>query len=200
MALSMGARSLQWNNAEQMYETIDSIPRGEVPWNVIRVCFTGTILEPVPPKWKTEVYELYVRDVRSLMHMLLGSPAFHSEFAALLYRQFYRHGSCIFSNLMSADWAWKQCVSLLLHTEMLLTHTQLRIHWPKILQITDQCWYQSLLEVTRQQSQSQLGIKISTLFTSLLVIWQTLPATVIYLGWRWEPSFQYQKVCREIFR
>ena len=105
-----------------MYETIDSIPRGEVPWNIVRVQYNGPISEPVPPKWKTELYEFYVRDVRSLIQMQLRCPAFRTEFTASPYRQFNCRGSRVFSNLMSADWSWKQCVSQFsIYSNFLLT-------------------------------------------------------------------------------
>jgi len=103
MSQSTGAKPPQWQSAAEMYETIDSIPRGKVPWTVIRVRYTGPVTEPVPPKWKMEEYEFYVHDVRSLIQMQLRSPTFRAEFAALPYHQFNCGGSRIFSNLMSAD-------------------------------------------------------------------------------------------------
>ncbi|KAJ3833133.1 hypothetical protein F5878DRAFT_719544 [Lentinula raphanica] len=89
-----------WVNADQLYETIDAIDdinyQGHRP--------------PVPPTWMTQKYTLLIRDIRALFHYQMRMKDFDdSQFNKVPYRQFNKQGKRVRSNIMSADWAWKQC-------------------------------------------------------------------------------------------
>ncbi|KAJ3966017.1 hypothetical protein EV361DRAFT_1028835 [Lentinula raphanica] len=89
-----------WVNADQLYETIDAIDdinyQGHRP--------------PVPPTWMTQKYTLLIRDIRALFHYQMRMKDFDdSQFNKVPYRQFNKQGERVRSNIMSADWAWKQC-------------------------------------------------------------------------------------------
>ncbi|EDR13606.1 uncharacterized protein LACBIDRAFT_322663 [Laccaria bicolor S238N-H82] len=56
----------------------------------------------------TETYELCTRDSRALLHHQLSATDFNGNFNYVPYQQFNEKGSQVWSNLMSADWAWKQ--------------------------------------------------------------------------------------------
>lgn len=104
-----------WANAKELYATIDAVKQGDAPWKVYEVRYSGPL--PVgkpPPKWMTETYELCMRDVRQVLHNQLATPDFKDHFNYSPYQQFDSEGKQVWSNLMSADWAWKQAVCALI--------------------------------------------------------------------------------------
>ncbi|KDQ49560.1 hypothetical protein JAAARDRAFT_186918 [Jaapia argillacea MUCL 33604] len=56
----------------------------------------------------TETYELCTRDARLVLHNQLATPAFKNQQNTRPYRQFNKAGRRVYSNLMSADYAWNQ--------------------------------------------------------------------------------------------
>ncbi|KAJ7106760.1 hypothetical protein C8R44DRAFT_545237, partial [Mycena epipterygia] len=96
-----------WRNAKDLYDTIDTIQHGDMPWKVYQITYTG-VRPPVPPKWMTETYELCTRDSRLVLQQQLSTPDFKDKIDYSPYRQFDGEGKRVWSNLMSGDWAWKQ--------------------------------------------------------------------------------------------
>jgi hypothetical protein len=99
-----------WVNSDDLYATIDAIQRGDAPWKVYKVRYQGPLPPCTPPKWMTETYELCTRDSRLLLHQQLETTHFKDQINLSPYRQFDAHQQRTWSNLMSADWAWKQVV------------------------------------------------------------------------------------------
>ncbi|KAL0565589.1 hypothetical protein V5O48_016435 [Marasmius crinis-equi] len=99
-----------FNTAQEMYQTIDDIPDINVPWETLEIQYNGP-RPPVPPLWMTQTYKLVKRDVQQLFHEQMKEPGFFSPstFNKTPYRQFNQQGERVRSNIMSADWAWKQC-------------------------------------------------------------------------------------------
>ena len=61
-----------------LYETIDSIQLGDLPW----ICFIVKYNGPLPvtaPTWMMTEYEVWCCDVRLLMHGQLANPDFDGE-------------------------------------------------------------------------------------------------------------------------
>ncbi|TFK72006.1 hypothetical protein BDN72DRAFT_855779 [Pluteus cervinus] len=106
-SLFASGRVAPWSNAQEMYETIDSIQHGPAPWKVYHFRYQGE-LPPNPPKWMMETYELCVRDSRQLLHFQLATPTFRDDIHYTPYQQFDQDGGRVWSNLMSGDWAWEQ--------------------------------------------------------------------------------------------
>ncbi|EIW78065.1 hypothetical protein CONPUDRAFT_34808, partial [Coniophora puteana RWD-64-598 SS2] len=98
----------RWQNTKDMYETIDQIGVGGVPWHIYKVRYQGSIPSNSPPKWMSQTYELCVRDTRAVIHEQLASPEFKEHINYSPYRHFNHDGKRVFSNLMSGEWAWKQ--------------------------------------------------------------------------------------------
>jgi hypothetical protein len=98
-----------WRNAKDLYDTIDAIQHGDMPWKVYQITYTGP-RPPVAPKWMTETYELCTRDSRLVLQQQLATPEFKDKIDYSPYRQFAGNGQRVWSNLMSGDWAWKQAV------------------------------------------------------------------------------------------
>ncbi|KAM6491500.1 hypothetical protein JOM56_013069 [Amanita muscaria] len=85
--LSSGGNTnnVPWRNVQDMYLTIDKIREGHVPWK-----------------------RTYFQDLRLLLHEQLSSPDFRDLFDYVPYHLFSDAGDHYWSNLMSAEWAWKQ--------------------------------------------------------------------------------------------
>ena len=49
---------IPWANAQDMYNTIDSIKEGPSTWKTVKIQYTGSHLHGTPPKWMSETYEL----------------------------------------------------------------------------------------------------------------------------------------------
>ncbi|KAH7906149.1 hypothetical protein BJ138DRAFT_1016682 [Hygrophoropsis aurantiaca] len=97
-----------WCVTNELYDTIDKIQAGDAPWKVYKIRYTGPLPPGTPPKWMTETYDLCTRDTRQVLQNQLMAPEFKGAMNLAPYRQFNQSGHRIWSNLMSADWAWKQ--------------------------------------------------------------------------------------------
>jgi hypothetical protein len=99
-------------NHSDVYNTIDAIPVGSVPWQKFEVSYTGTRPETVLP-WMDQTYKVYFRDPRQLFLNILANPTFADHFDYTPMQIFGMNGSRRYENFMSGDWAWKQAVGLL---------------------------------------------------------------------------------------
>lgn len=97
-----------------VYNTIDAIPMGGVPWQDFTVSYNGPRPETNVPPWMEQTYEVYFRDPRQLFLNMLANPIFADNFDYTPKQTFNTEGSRQYENFMSGDWAWNQAVSLLL--------------------------------------------------------------------------------------
>ena len=104
-----GDENLPWSSAQDMYATIDAIQEGNAPWKTVKFRYNGPHTEN-PAKWMLETYELCTRDSRLVLHQQLSTASFSGQIDYVPFRQFNGSGDRIWSNLMSADWAWAQAV------------------------------------------------------------------------------------------
>ncbi|KAJ6517769.1 hypothetical protein DFH09DRAFT_1332086 [Mycena vulgaris] len=65
-----------WENAADLYATIDGIQHGDAPWTTSRIRYTGPLPPGAPPKWMTQDYELCTRNLRDVLHNQLSTPTF----------------------------------------------------------------------------------------------------------------------------
>lgn len=100
-----------WSNAASLYQNIDAIEHGDLPWTTFKIQYQGPRPPGIPPKWMTETYELCARDSREVLRHQLATTQFEGKFDRVPYRQFDSKDQRVWSNLMSADWAWSQAVS-----------------------------------------------------------------------------------------
>lgn len=96
---------------QDMYETIDQIKDGDIPWESFDVCFNGDIAAGDTTAWKHSKYEVWFRDPRLLLHAQLSNPDYAKEmdFAPKEVRN--EKDSRRYQDFMSGDWAWRQAVS-----------------------------------------------------------------------------------------
>ncbi|KAJ6540708.1 hypothetical protein B0H19DRAFT_1313483 [Mycena capillaripes] len=99
---------IPWKNADELYATIDDIQSGHMPWKTYEMRYTGPLPDGTPPKWMTQTYEVCTRDLREVLHQQLATTGLKDHVDMVPYRQFNHSGQRVWSNLMSADWAWKQ--------------------------------------------------------------------------------------------
>ncbi|KDQ53825.1 hypothetical protein JAAARDRAFT_115144, partial [Jaapia argillacea MUCL 33604] len=99
-----------WKNASHLYANIDEIQHGSAPWKVHTVRYQGPLPAGTPPKWMTQTYELCTRNTRLVLQNQLATSAFKGQQNTRPYRQFNKAGKQVYSNLMSADFAWNQAV------------------------------------------------------------------------------------------
>ncbi|KAH9997156.1 hypothetical protein BJV74DRAFT_877357 [Russula compacta] len=97
-----------WKDSAELYATIDAIQHGDSPWKVYKIRYKGPRPPGTPPKWMTETYELCTRDSCQVLHHQLSTAEFKDKVNVAPYRQVNGEGVRTWSNLMSADWAWKQ--------------------------------------------------------------------------------------------
>jgi hypothetical protein len=99
-----------WTNAAGFYQTIDAIWHGDSPWKTYYIQYQGPRPPGIPPKWMTEKYVLCARDSRQVLQHQLATTQFKGKINLVPYRQFDGKKQRVWSNLMSADWAWSQAV------------------------------------------------------------------------------------------
>lgn len=93
-----------------MYNTIDAIPLGGVPWQSITLSYDGPIPEN-PPSWMKAGHTIWFRSPRLLFKKMLENHDFQHSFDYAPYRQYDIRDQRRYENFMSGDWAWKQAVS-----------------------------------------------------------------------------------------
>jgi hypothetical protein len=105
--------SVPWDNAEQLYKTIDSIDTGEIGWKALKFSYTGP--KPLtPPLWMEQSYDLNVWDVLGLLEQQLASSEFEGQFEYVPFQEFNSEDNCVYSHLMSAFWANREAVHSLI--------------------------------------------------------------------------------------
>ena len=100
-------------NHTHLYDTIDAIPIGGVPWQSFSVSYTGEHPETDVPPLMEESYEVHFRDPRQLFLNMLANPTFVDDFDYTPMRIFDVNRSRRYEHFMSGDWAWNQAVGLL---------------------------------------------------------------------------------------
>ncbi|KAI0349284.1 hypothetical protein OH77DRAFT_1584128, partial [Trametes cingulata] len=91
-----------------MANVIDSIPHGDVPWQSFTITYNGPLPQASVPPWMTQEYEIHFRDPRLVTIWMLRNPDFDGEFNVSPYREYNEDGEREYTNLMSAEWAWRQ--------------------------------------------------------------------------------------------
>jgi len=97
---------------KDLYNTIDAIPIGSVPWQSHTFTYEGQKPPTNAPKWMTSEYQIFYRDPRKLFMDMLANPEFAKDIDYAPLRQYNDNGTRQYENFMSGDWAWTQAVSL----------------------------------------------------------------------------------------
>lgn len=100
-------------NHNEMYETIDSTPVGDVPWESVTMEYDGVRPDNNVPSWMMMKYDAWFRNPRDLVHNIISNPDFDGKFDYGPLQEYTTDGVHRFQNVMSGDWCWKQAVSWL---------------------------------------------------------------------------------------
>ena len=100
-----------FKNCAELYDTIDSITDGEVPWDSFTVQYTGPRPEMNIPEWMDEKYKVFYRNPHEVIKSMLGNKAFHGNFDYTPYRQ-YENGQRVWCDFMSGNFSWKQAARI----------------------------------------------------------------------------------------
>ena len=105
-----------FKNAKDMYNTIDSTPLGDIPWQSFTLNYNGSPPENLrpdgeSPSWTTDDYDIWFRNPHLLIQELIANPKFNGQFDFTPFQEYSTNGQHRFENFMSGDWAWKQAVS-----------------------------------------------------------------------------------------
>jgi hypothetical protein len=100
-------------NHNDLYNTIDSTPLGDVPWQLFSISYDGQLPEANIPTWMTDKFDVWFRDPHLIATNILGNPDFASEFDSVPFRRFDTNGNQIWDDFMSGSWAWMQAVRCL---------------------------------------------------------------------------------------
>jgi len=149
--LDIWAVSLLWHSGQllfashqDLYNTINSTPLGDIKWESFTVKYTGECPATGAPPWMNDAYEVWFRDPRKLIHSILENHNFTNEMDFQPYQEFEtatdKHR---FHDFMSGDWAWEQAVSLI-SCEKVVTdaNESIRILLPSMQVHMGQCSYQ----------------------------------------------------------
>ncbi|KAF8890543.1 hypothetical protein CPB84DRAFT_1816350 [Gymnopilus junonius] len=96
-----------FSTSKHMWDTIDSIPLGDVPWEGFKVSYDGDVPDPAP-SWMKREYKVWFRNPLHIMEAQIGNPDFAQEIDIAPKRVLGQNKKRQFTDLMSADWAWEQ--------------------------------------------------------------------------------------------
>jgi hypothetical protein len=98
-------------NKQDLYNTINAIEVGDVPWTSFSLSFNGKAGDRVP-SWKHASYDVWYQDPCLVMHQQIGNRDFVEEmdFAAKEVQD--EQGTRLHTDFMSGDFAWRQLVPL----------------------------------------------------------------------------------------
>jgi Plavaka transposase len=114
-------------NHADLYNTIDSTPLGDVPWESFSLKYNGDLPATDVPAWMTSDYDVWFRDPKVLVQNLISNPDFNNEFDYAPLQEYSTDGNHRFQDFMSGNWAWKQAVSSTPAAFTVLVLTVLRI-------------------------------------------------------------------------
>ena len=100
-------------NYKEIYDMIDASSEGDAPWK----CMKTVVPDDLPstaPSWKKKEYEIWFHNPNVVLSNMLANPDFNGEFDTTPYVEVDVNGQRRWSDFMSANFAWRQCVCFLL--------------------------------------------------------------------------------------
>ncbi|RPD68249.1 hypothetical protein L226DRAFT_527355 [Lentinus tigrinus ALCF2SS1-7] len=96
-----------YNSAEHMYQTIDSVPYGDIVWMTFKLKYNNHIM-PHTPAWKLKTYTIHTCDALCVVESIVSSVDFDGRWDYVLYKKFSGPGCHLFTDVMSGTWAFKK--------------------------------------------------------------------------------------------
>jgi hypothetical protein len=99
-------------SAKDLYQKIDQIDDSKT-WHSFSFTYADVDLEDVGlPTWKRATYQVVLCNAKSLVQKQLACPEFKDYMDYCPRQEFGDHQKHIWSNFMSGNWAWEQCMSV----------------------------------------------------------------------------------------
>jgi len=139
-----------FRNADELYNTIDSTPLGDIPWEDFTVTYDGDTPDDARLPWMDAEYEAWFRNPEWLVRNMLLNPDFKDEFDCAPFHEYDKDGNHRFHNFMSGDWVWKQGVrDIFIYIYISIANHIFRTSLPRIQRRMGQCSSRSSLAVTK---------------------------------------------------
>ena len=104
-------------NHKELYGLIDAISPEE-KWECISMNHADAERAQIDessnanlPTWKKGTYDMWIRDPKALVQKQLSNPDFKDFIDYARHQVFGKNHQCIWSDFMTENWAWEQCVS-----------------------------------------------------------------------------------------
>lgn len=97
-------------NSSDLYNTIDSTPLGDVPWQHFSLRYNGDLPDGTIPEWMTSDYEVWFRDPHLIIKNMIGNPDYEGSVDTTPVQVFENGDHREYRNFMSGDWAWEEAV------------------------------------------------------------------------------------------
>ena len=98
-----------FENHNDIYDRINEIAVGEVPWQCFTASYSGA-LPAITPPWMLADYDIWFRDPRTLVRNQLANADFKDEVDYAAKQVFDDNHKRVWSDFMSGNWAWEQAV------------------------------------------------------------------------------------------
>ncbi len=93
---------------QHLYDTIDAITVGNIPWATFSLKYSGEVPDGPIPSWMSQSYEIHFCDPHLLARQQLNNPGFKDGFDPIPRRDFDRNRNRVYNDFMSGSWSWKQ--------------------------------------------------------------------------------------------
>ena len=100
-----------FRTSDEILESIDAIPYGELPWTCFHLQYAG-LITPDTPAWKKKTYIIYTRNPLRVAEAMARSADFLHTWDYRPYEEYTAPDCRRFSNLMSGRWAFRKSVSV----------------------------------------------------------------------------------------
>jgi len=95
-------------NHTDLFNTIDSTPLGDIPWQTFSLNYNGE--DPDGPPWMTSMYDVWFRDPRLVVKNMIDNPDYGNQFDSAPTRTFDSEGHRQYQDFMTGDWVWEEAV------------------------------------------------------------------------------------------
>lgn len=115
-----------FTDSKDLHSTIDAIEEGDAPWYSFKVGYDGDRPLGKVPSWMDDSHQVFYRDPRQVVRVLLGNHKFNGDFDYVPYRE-YEDGERKWGDFMSGSFCWKQAVRLTTFFDSHSSHSMDRI-------------------------------------------------------------------------
>jgi hypothetical protein len=125
-------RTLPFKNHKDLYNAIDRIPLGDMPWKSFSLQYDGEKPADDVLSWMNKAYQICYCDPRMVIHGMLAQPDFKDNMDYVPYCKYNsKTEKREWQDFMSGDWAWNQAVRVFLvfvSNSIVITWHRMKLH------------------------------------------------------------------------